>query len=325
MKKYLKHKTPQHDSTYKNYKRLFEAIKRKSKANYFIERLNKYQNNIKKTWDVIKEVIGSTKSTSHCLPKRLIVNNVEFTGKKLIAESFNKYFVGVGPKLAALIPISDKKFESFLSGSYPTLNEFPLTDKELEIAFLSLKSNKSPGFDDIRPDVIKFVFDEIVRPIKYIFNLSLRKGVFPDMLNIARVTPIFKSGKEEFQNNYRPISVLPCFSKILERIMYNRLYSHIIENNILYNKQFGFQKSHSTEHAILQLTNQIFQSFEQNKFIIGIFIDLPKAFDTVDHSILLKKLSFYGVRNNNIIGLRVIFMTENKIFQLIRVTRIWKV
>ena len=82
--------------------------------------------------------------------------------------------------------------------------------------------------------------------------------------------------------------------------MYNRLYSHLIENDILYDKQFGFQKEHSTEHAILQLTNQILQSFEQDKFTIGVFIDLSKAFDTVDHNILLKKLSLYGVRNNNL-------------------------
>ena len=82
--------------------------------------------------------------------------------------------------------------------------------------------------------------------------------------------------------------------------MYNRLYSFLVENDILYDKQFGFQKEHSTEHAILQLTNQILQSFSQDKFTIGFFIDLSKAFDTVDHNILLKKLSFYGIRNNNL-------------------------
>ena len=134
----------------------------------------------------------------------------------------------------------------------------------------------------------------------HIFDLSLKKGVFPDKLKIARVTPIFKSGDKEFVSNYRPISVLSCFSKILERIMYNRLYSFLINNNILYTKLFGFQKEHSTEHAILQLTNQLIQSFDRDEFTIGIFIDLSKAFDTVDHTILLKKLAYYGVKNNNL-------------------------
>ena len=138
------------------------------------------------------------------------------------------------------------------------------------------------------------------RPLKHVFSLSIKNGIFPDKLKIARVTPIYKSGEKGFINNYRPISVLPCFSKILERIMYNRLYSFLIENNILYKKQFGFQKEHSTEHAILQLTNQILESFNLDKYTIGVFIDLSKAFDTVDHNILLKKLSFYGVKNTNL-------------------------
>ena len=298
--KFLKRKTPHNENNYKDYKRLFETIKHKSKANYFNERLNKYQNNVKKTWDVIKEVIGSTKSNSHTLPKRLIVNNVEILEKKAIAEHFNEYFVSVGPNLAATIPSSYKNFESFLSGNYPTLDESPITNDEIKNAFSTLKSNTSPGFDDISSNVIKFVFDALIKPIKHVFDLSLKNGVFPDKLKIARVTPIYKSGEEELVNNYRPISVLSCFSKILERIMYNRLYSFLVDNNIFYMKQFGFQKQHSTEHAILQLTNQILESFNLDKFTIGVFIDLSKAFDTVDHNILLKKLSFYGVRNVNL-------------------------
>ena len=298
--KFLKRKTPRNEDNYKNYKRLFESVKLKSKANYYKESLDKYQHNIKKTWDVIKEVIGNTKSKSHTLPKRIVVNNIEITEKKAIAELFNKYFVNVGPNLANLIPRSNKKCESFLSGNYPILKENPLTDDELKNAFIALKSNKSPGFDEISPDVIKFVVHAVIKPFKYICNLSLKNGVFPETLKVAKVTPIFKSGEEELVNNYRPISVLSCFSKIFERVMYNRLYSFLVENDILYNKQFGFQKEHSTEHAVLQLTNQILQSFNQDKFTIGVFIDLSKAFDTVDHNILLKKLSFYGVRNNNL-------------------------
>ena len=133
----------------------------------------------------------------------------------------------------------------------------------------------------------------------HVFNLSIVKGIFPDDLKIARVTPVFKGGHEDLEN-YRPISILPCFPKILERIMYNRLYNHLIKNNILYSKQFGFQRRHSTEYAIIQLIDQINNSFENNEFTIGVFIDPSKAFDTVDHRILLKKLTHYGVNGNNI-------------------------
>ena len=134
----------------------------------------------------------------------------------------------------------------------------------------------------------------------HIFNLSISKGIFPDKLKIAKVTPIFKSGDSTVLTNYRPISVLPCFSKILERIMYNRLQKHLSENNLLFERQFGFQSSKSTEHAILELSDEILNSFEKNNFTVGVFIDLSKAFDTVNHDVLIKKLSYYGINTNNL-------------------------
>ena len=135
-------------------------------------------------------------------------------------------------------------------------------------------------------------------PLKYLFNLSIEKGVLPNGLEIARVTPIYKGESSSDVSNYRPISVLPCFSKILEHIMYNRLYKYLIENNILYSKQFGFQNGHSTDHTVVQLVDQIIESFENSKYTLGVFIDLSKAYDTVDHSIL-KKLELYGITDRN--------------------------
>ena len=146
--------------------------------------------------------------------------------------------------------------------------------------------------------VIKKCFGSLCEPLKY-ENLSNENGVFPGGLKIARVTPIYKGEGSSDVINYRPISVLPCFSKSLERIMYNRLYKYLVENNILYSKQFGFQNSYSTDHAVVQLVDQIIESFENNKYTLGVFIDLSKAFDTVDHCILLKKLELYGITDIN--------------------------
>ena len=135
--------------------------------------------------------------------------------------------------------------------------EYELTDKEFANAFLTLKSNKSPGYDGISSNVVKTLFDSIASPLKHIFQLSIKTGKFPDSLKIAKITPIFKSGETFCLTNYRPISVLPCFSKVLERIMYNRLMLHLKENKLLYNKQFGFQQCNCCNFRINRPTRSV--------------------------------------------------------------------
>ena len=139
---------------------------------------------------------------------------------------------------------------------------------ELKEAIFSLKINKSPGYDNISFNVVRNCFGPLLKPLMAIFNLSLQKGCFPEEVKIARVTPIYKADDVNKIGNYRPISVLSCFSKILERIMYNRLFKYLTTNEILYKKQSGFQKGHSTEHTIMQLLDQINNSFEKKSFYV---------------------------------------------------------
>ncbi len=143
----------------------------------------------------------------------------------------------------------------------------------------------SPGLDNIHAKIIKCTYNLFLDQLTHICNLSLMQGVFPNELKIARVVPLYKADNNMLVNNYRPVSVLPVFSKILERLMYNRLYAFIIKHDIFYKYQFGFQKGHSTNMALIVLVDKIMSALDNGDIVLGVFIDLSKAFDTVNHTI----------------------------------------
>ena len=128
--------------------------------------------------------------------------------------------------------------------------------------------SKAPGFDQADVNVRNQIYDHIKKTLVRIFCNSVTLGVFPEKLKLAKVTPVFKSEENEYLTNYRPISVVVCFSKILERIIYNRLYEHLTKNNLLFDKQFGFRKFHSTEHALMELVNRIYNFSSENKYTL---------------------------------------------------------
>ena len=143
---------------------------------------------------------------------------------------------------------------------------------------------------------VKSCFGSLRKLLLHIFRLSLEKRIYPDNLKTIKVTTIFKAGDKNDFFNYQPITILSCFSKILEKIMCKRPFNHLSEHNLLYQKQFGFQQGHSMEHAIIQLIDQINDKFSNYYFTLGIFIDLSKAFDTLHHQILISKLKNYEVK-----------------------------
>ena len=195
------------------------------------------------------------------------------------------------------IPPTAVNFEHFLPVSNPnSIFLKPTDDLEVKQIISTLKNSYSKGHDNLSVNTIKNCSDQVARPLSMIFNKSFEYGVVPNNLKIAKIIPVFKSDDKKLVSNYRPISVLPAFSKILERLMYNRLLHFIDQHNILSNSQFGFRKKISTTMALLELVDKISTSMEKNEFTIGIFIDLAKAFDTVNHQILLAKLYHYGIR-----------------------------
>ena len=309
----MKNRNPGNERDYKQYKTIFQSLKKRSKKNYYSDLIDSYKYD-KKIWDAIEEIIRNKGVTNAPLPNFITVKNREIIDKKEIAETFNSCFFNIAPNLGSSIPESKTSFQSHIHYDGPCLSTISLTDLKLENAFASLKTNKKSGYDDISADAVKRVSDEIFVILKHIFIISLAKRVFPDKLKIARVILIFKKGSNTLVTNYRPISLLTSFSKLLERIMYNHLYQFLVENNVLYQKQLGFQNAHSTEHAILQLENQITDAFSQIKYTPGISVNLSKVFDTVNHNVLLEKLKAYGIQSESLKWFRS-YLPKNKRFR----------
>ena len=160
----------------------------------------------------------------------------------------------------------------------------------------SLKNNKAAGPNSIPTKLLKLFVKEVNSPLSSLINLSFECGKFPDVLKTANLTPIFKKGDLLESTNYRPISLLPNISKIMEKLVHQRLTMFLEQKDLLYDLQFGFRNKTSTNHALIHITEKIRETLDNKNFACGVYIDLQKAFDTVNHKILLDKLNYYGVR-----------------------------
>ena len=167
---------------------------------------------------------------------------------------------------------------------------------EIESIISSLNPKKAIGPNSIPSNILQMLKTDISYPLAIIFNISLRTGVYPDLLKIAKTIPIYKKGSKLITSNYRPISLLSNLNKILEKLMHNRVYKFLEDHRHIYKLQFGFRKKHSTNHALIEITEKIRKALDNNSYACGIFIDLQKAFDTVNRTILLTKLAHYGIR-----------------------------
>ena len=295
-KQYLNDPSLLNETHYKRYKNRLNHSLRIAKSLYYTKRLESVKSNIKATWRILNEVMNKKRSQSK-FPSLFKIDSTEISNPMEIADTFCNYFSNIGPNLANKIQATPNSHLKFLKGHFPNsvfLN--PATEKEIIEISKSFQSNKSPGYDQISMSAIKQTIHLISKPLTHIINLSIAHGFVPNEMKIARVIPLFKAGDKALITNYRPISILPNFSKFLERVIYNRLLNFLNKNNILTENQYGFRKNYSTCLALIDLYDKISLAIDNQEFAVGVFLDLSKAFDTINHEVLFDKLAYYGIR-----------------------------
>ena len=282
---------------YKTLKNRITSLIHFSKKKHYTKYFEEYSNNIRKIWTGIKGIIN-IKTKDQNSPNCIEVDNELVTDNAEIPNKFNNYFSSVADKILAKnkTPILST-FDKYLSKPNPHSFVYePCTPNEVFLLVDKLNKHKGTGPNGIPTELLKMLNLPLSIPLSKIYNICISTGVQPEKLKLAHALPIYKKGSRLLVSNYRPISLLSNLNKIIEKIMHKRIYSFLEKYELLYSLQFGFRAQYSTTHALIHMTEAIRSALDSGHVTCGIFVDFQKAFDTVNHEILLQKLEHYGFR-----------------------------
>ena len=292
-KKYLKRPITYGDS-YRLYRNRLTKIIKHSKNNYYLQKFNESSGDSKKTWKNINNILGRSQSSQNQFFK---IDGTYTNDPKVISNKFNEYFADIATSVVNNLQPSEISFEEYLPPRVPVEIQWePTTENEVKRIIMQSKA-VNPGPDGIPMKIIKNNVNYLSPVISSLCNKSLNEGVFPKIHKSGIIVPIYKSKDKDDISNYRPICLLNAISKILEKVVANRIIAHLEDNNLLSNAQYAYRKNRSTELATTKFVNDIIDNFDNNKYTLSVFLDLTKAFDCVSHKILASKLKHYGINN----------------------------